>query len=728
MKLPTNIKTAATLTLRGTSGHFLVGDSARPRVAVDYLQTSVSLDLSVAENADLLDNLGPVREVFQAEHLGFDELLQREVDDSRVSAELIPYLLDTRGIAAVQFFPSIVAVLLPRDAGGLTPQRYYRPIEVGERFDADYQATFRSVRSGPVGSEHFVFEQPMVNHRRENFDANRLRINPRETTLAIIDGQHRAMALLALFRNLRPDSWNHQRREAYQRFYSQWSSEALDRYDLSTVSMPLTVLYFPQLHEQSELDFDLLRASRSVFLALNKNARPVTKARNRLLDDADIVAESLRLLLTHVKNNGDTTVPLWAVELDAKTDQTQISSPVAITSVNGLYYVIEHFLFGGQADLRGVRPRAGKFWKRTNMSTARTLLWLEGGDGAELRRRDDYTAAGARAACDRFDALYTPVFVDLLRDFAPYASWRKAFSQERRSLEEQGDRLAARMLFDESTMKESAEALVSAYRGTESLAAFEVLDKARRQSDAAVERAEGLAYARWLSSEALAPDERAALHNALTERSAAPLKTFRTTAFFAGLVCTLLELIVQRFELDSSFDEGLEFDVVSGIRDEVMAEFLTSSCRFFAPDSFDGWRRVLQLFGRDVHDDDLGVESFPIEFGFRDVLVRGEMKPDLWPVWRYVLLELFRTNHKALSVYVGGELSKARSHVGAQLLDVTAASIARTEGKRASHLSEEERAKAEELAKVRLAKFLALLGVDNAAEVASKVVASDEEA
>lgn len=61
----------------------------------------------------LLSMLAPVREVFDLKQLGFEEIMQRDIDDARVSLELIPYLLDTSTSGQIKLFPPIVAVALP---------------------------------------------------------------------------------------------------------------------------------------------------------------------------------------------------------------------------------------------------------------------------------------------------------------------------------------------------------------------------------------------------------------------------------------------------------------------------------------------------------------------------------------------------------------------------------------------------------------------------------------
>ena len=50
-----------------------------------------------AGECELASEMRPWREVFNVEELSFDELLQRDLDDSRVAHDLIPYLLGESG-------------------------------------------------------------------------------------------------------------------------------------------------------------------------------------------------------------------------------------------------------------------------------------------------------------------------------------------------------------------------------------------------------------------------------------------------------------------------------------------------------------------------------------------------------------------------------------------------------------------------------------------------------
>ena len=107
-------KSALDVHLNGTIGTFRVSsdDGKSAGVEVRYLLTHVTLSEKQGQ-AQLLSMLAPVREVFDLKQLGFDEIMQRDIDDARVSLELIPYLLNTSTSGLIKLFPPIVAVALP---------------------------------------------------------------------------------------------------------------------------------------------------------------------------------------------------------------------------------------------------------------------------------------------------------------------------------------------------------------------------------------------------------------------------------------------------------------------------------------------------------------------------------------------------------------------------------------------------------------------------------------
>jgi hypothetical protein len=233
-----NVVSGLDLEISGAMGTFSVTPALpeSPSIPVKYIQTHISFDLDGGHKERLFSNLLPVREIFQTKDLGFDDLMQRDIDDGRVSTELIPYLLEPG--QAVKFFPPIVAVIVPV---GPQKQLLNSYPAITEEEIADNGFTRKIQRSGPKGKESFEFEQLEVGGDILEFDNARLRINTNRCKIVIVDGQHRAMALLALYRNIKgwPDNT-----AAVKHYYTRWSHEHLGQFDLRNVSLPMAICAF----------------------------------------------------------------------------------------------------------------------------------------------------------------------------------------------------------------------------------------------------------------------------------------------------------------------------------------------------------------------------------------------------------------------------------------------------------------------------------------------------
>src|SRR5438552_8362663 len=80
-------------------------------IAIHYASTFANP--KTQGHRELLEELEPVRERLRAKDLrDLNSLLQRDLNDSRVAEDLIPYLQGKR--APIGFFPAVLAVLVPR--------------------------------------------------------------------------------------------------------------------------------------------------------------------------------------------------------------------------------------------------------------------------------------------------------------------------------------------------------------------------------------------------------------------------------------------------------------------------------------------------------------------------------------------------------------------------------------------------------------------------------------
>lgn len=310
---------------------------------VDFLETKARLSNppDTTPESRLTQFLRPVREALPVAEMNFNQLLQRDLDDHRVAVELVPYLLNPDRMGPA-FFPPVVACLLP--FLNRAPQPNF-PKAVDTGIIKDF-GTWQPTEYGAA----FRFDRLLAGQTSNEFHASKLgRVswNPESTELVIIDGQHRAMALLAIDRTIN-HRWNGSA-EKYKSFYEPIVQRCLDGMSaeerliaFSNVELPVTVIWFPELPEHSNQH----QAARKVFVDLNKNARPPSPSRLLLLSDTDLISVFTRSLLNDMRADG-AGYPIFAVEYDNPSrDQASSAKWSTLTNVASMFESVKRLICG----------------------------------------------------------------------------------------------------------------------------------------------------------------------------------------------------------------------------------------------------------------------------------------------------------------------------------------------------------------------------------------------
>lgn len=677
------------LPLQGSVGSFRVGTGVEGQqsLEVKYFLTHVGLNFATGTNDALLSELAPVREIFDFETLEFDEIMQRDIDDARVSAELIPYLLDESSKDLVKLFPPIIVVVLPVHEDRNRPAPFYP-----ERFEGVTRPETTGgdpgqyiLRVGDVGQEVFQFEQPISEGKRLAHDLARFRINTHRARLVIVDGQHRAMALLAIYRNLK-DQWSDARRAPYREYYSEWTPNYINKFNLTDIELPVMFCTVPSLDSAYEGDFDLRKAARAIFLTLNKTARAVSNSRNILLDDNDLMSVFLRRCLSRVKSK-DLRSPfsfrIWNVELDQFRDKLRIQSPMALTGVSHLYYIVEHLLMDS-GDVTGIAPRSGYFQIRTKLDNCLDRLEgrdILGADVADSVRRDNFTDDVTSKLGTKFDERYSRFVISVFEQFAPYEAHNKAAVDLEERVEGFQDRQLRPILFEGQGIGRVFESHREAVRKKLSMtpeeggfstdvpqieAIAKRLDATAKRIETAIaqfrtERAEF--FLSRISEKGQIRNEEKKVHAALVKWVDELFQNVLTTvAFEAAIVCGFFGEI-EKARSQSPQAIGGEIDV-----DAAFTEYITQLNSFFTPTTFARLKRIIRIFsgdptGESVADWRIAASNHT----FRSVVYRGEMQPDQWPKYKYLFLELWNPSHEALSKVVDAERQLCRQQVFSSL-------------------------------------------------------------
>ncbi|KPX43412.1 Uncharacterized protein ALO68_04085 [Pseudomonas syringae pv. helianthi] len=669
-------QSALDLELDGTIGEFSVSnkENNHKSIEVKYLLTHVSLDEFSSKDQRLLDQLSPVREVFNLDELDFDEIMQRDIDDARVSLELIPYLLEDKNAGLIKLFPPIVAVVLPLERLSRRPAKHYPRVETKSQPLPSQPDVQRDVMTcGESGLEVFSFEQLSKKNHRYKADGAKLRISTQNSALAIVDGQHRAMALLALYRNLK-GAWGQAARQPYKHYYEVWPESVIKKFDTRSIQLPVMLCTFPSLDEDNLGDIDVVRAARRIFLTLNKNARKVSDSRNKLLDDQDLASECLRETLSIIKSaNTRSPSPLriYNVELDQR-DRSVISNPLAITSVSHLYYICERVLFFSDR-LSGLQKNSIRMGARKDASAAIERLQLKdvlSQQEQQETKRDNYSDKVAAAFKSSWCEIFAPLVNSLLGDLHPFKSHELAVLDQSTWLDRQAGSAALKsMLFDgqgtsrtfedfESNLSQKMKDNPSEWEAPEIEATRNTIDTLNEQRKGVIkalkdkrstnfyENLKSGDFKTLLKSNPLQPQLQK-LADELVE------KVFSTVAFQTALLMTFIDSTEGAIEAGCSASQA-----------DLFAEYVSQLNKFFTPVKDPDVTRMADIFMGKLTVLDGVVTIAPTNTGFKDIVHPGlEMQPDEWPRYRYLIVEIWRPTDKILAEKLSSEREVLRSQI-----------------------------------------------------------------
>lgn len=418
--------------VQGTWGSF-----DTPAGRVDYIMTKARLGGEAdTPERQLTKSLAPVREVMDAGDLDFNQLLQRDLDDHRVAVNLIPYLLkpQTTGPA---FFPPIVAVLLPF--------RSKRPTSfpaLGElaSVNAD-EASWQEQRAGSAFQVHRLLASDGQPH---GANVGKLWWNRSESSLVVLDGQHRAMALLAIERTL-TNSWQDTSAVKYRSFYEHQVRRVLEQHgagepDLSKVEVPVTVCWFPEQTGEGSRPHE---AARKLFVDVNKEARPPSESRIILLSDAELSNVLTRSMLSELRSRSDESyLPLYAVEYDnPEVNSHRPARWSVLTNINLLKMAVNRCIFGPSKYLtnvaQGISGKESELQRdefMRNQLDLATLFERYFEDGGIPFDRDalgdkQFPLGRMEAISARFKETWGRAILTLLSKTAPYAAHASALTK-----------------------------------------------------------------------------------------------------------------------------------------------------------------------------------------------------------------------------------------------------------------------------------------------------------
>jgi hypothetical protein len=418
--------------VQGTWGSF-----STPAGRVDYIMTKARLgEDSDDPERQLTKSLVPVREVMEAEDLDFNQLLQRDLDDHRVAVKLIPYLLKQQSTGPA-FFPPIVAVLLPFRS---KRPSHFSPLGEPTMIEDD-GAWWRQEQAG---SSFQVQRLVGADDRLHPASVGKLWWNKTEAQLVVLDGQHRAMALLAVERTM-TNGWQTSSGSRFRSFYEHQVKQTLqetsnDTLNLSKVEVPVTVCWFP---EETGDHAKPHAAARKLFVDVNKEARPPSESRIILLSDAELSNVLTRRMLSELRNGTEESfLPLYAVEYD--NPEVNSSRPArwsVLTNIHLLKLAVDRCIFGPPKYLKDVtlkfvgRPSPTEqdafMQKQLDVTTLFADQFEDGGFTYQREKlgNAEFPLGQVDTISDRFAQTWGRAILTVLSKTAPYAAHAKALTQ-----------------------------------------------------------------------------------------------------------------------------------------------------------------------------------------------------------------------------------------------------------------------------------------------------------
>jgi len=343
-------------------------------VEVNYLLSS----LRVRD----IEKLQTAADAFSFDDVSFEEMMQRDIDYTRVKEEIVDGYLK-RSKDAVIFFPPIIVSVVPVGSDD-------RPIRTALGRTEENYRNRANTQLGYIqwGATKFELELPVVTRTtgysiaiagdEVNFVnyAARLRINSDEVKLVVIDGQHRFVALQQLLAT---------------------EKEAVERLEL-----PVCFVFSPNAVE-GRSESDAVRAFRNMFVTINNEAKKVSGHFITLLKDRSISATIIRQLAQHWKDAADDALTSYLQMLEWNERQDNLANQrrrsFSITSVGILNMALTRLLY------RPINTRAilGLSAIREELESGETYtpyskIWDEGFEYAQhpaIRKRVNETMVPA---------------------------------------------------------------------------------------------------------------------------------------------------------------------------------------------------------------------------------------------------------------------------------------------------------------------------------------------
>jgi hypothetical protein len=418
------------------------GEFNTPAGRVSYLMTKANLGGDTTKESNLTVHLAPVREVLAIEEMDFNQLLQRDLDDYRVATELVDYLLKPK-FTGPAFYTPILAAVLPFD--GINPVDRYPEITGDNIYEDPDGLSWEQTQFGDAFRVLKLLDEKQNPHK---IKLGRLEFNEQRIKLAVIDGQHRVMALLAIRRTI---DRNWKNGNPYRFFYETRIKELLKEnkdFDLKGIEFPVCICWFPEINPSKTSWPDPHKAARKLFVDVNQNAKKPNQSRLILLSDSELISIFTRALLNNLREQDSSPFPLHAVEYDYphETGGGSPVRPTAFANVIMLRKAIDWSLRGDEKYIKNVAKKisSGRTAEEDKDKRLRKELevdqWLtqeiidEGMTGDIIIDRrdlgnDNFPKTKVEKLNEKFMEGWGAVIIGIFSEFIPFKCHTEALTQ-----------------------------------------------------------------------------------------------------------------------------------------------------------------------------------------------------------------------------------------------------------------------------------------------------------
>ncbi len=264
--------------LNGTVGIF---QTIKSSYRIRYICTKANAQTE----RDFLSLLKPMRESVSPQSiLDIDSILQRDLDDVRISEKIIPYLLnENNGIQSpthLPFFSSVLAVIMPKNYL-IKEELDYPNDSLIDSIDADIEG----IKYNDDWSLEVFYDEGAPT------SMGTITIDKEKTDFLVVDGQHRANAFRAIS-GVFPQS-----NGVYEEFYkTRWQNKLPVELE---ADLPVIILWFEHIDGGKINAKELVR---DLFISINQNAKPISLSRRILLNDSNPNNFLTRCFYTYVLN------------------------------------------------------------------------------------------------------------------------------------------------------------------------------------------------------------------------------------------------------------------------------------------------------------------------------------------------------------------------------------------------------------------------------------------